>query len=118
MNIITGSGSSGTRLYAEIFKNFGFHIGNHLNVPFDNLDTELASMNIKPEEIQLTKNYDYNKFLPKFKISLENSRFNNNFIVFKNPYNIWIIELISRYCKDNKIELNIFYYLLSKNLYD
>ena len=109
MIILTGLGSSGTRVYAEIFKNFGFHIGNHLNESFDNLDTALGGMNIIPEEVQLIKNYDYNKFLPKFKIALENSGFNNNFIVFKNPNNMWIIELISRYCRDKKIELNVFY---------
>ena len=35
-------------------------------VSLDNLDTELGAMNNNPEEIQLIKNYDYNKFLPKF----------------------------------------------------
>ena len=70
INILTGLGSSGTRVYAEIFKNFGFHIGNHLNESFDNLDTALGGMNIKPEEVQLINNYDYNKFLPKFDIAL------------------------------------------------
>ena len=73
MIILTGLGSSGTRVYAEIFKNFGFHIGNHLNESFDNLDTALGGMNIIPEEVQLIKNYDYDKFLPKFEIALENS---------------------------------------------